>query len=148
MYFVDRKLLEERLQYMERLIGVFSQETSFEDEVQKLMLERVAHMTIEVMIDVGNQMIDGFIMRDPGSYDDVVDILVDEKVVSKEDGSSLKKLIPWRKALLQEYTEIDHNALKRALQNESATLLSFPGKVRMYLESELGPVSAFLPQKD
>ncbi|WP_096190051.1 DUF86 domain-containing protein [Evansella halocellulosilytica] len=148
MYFVDRKLIEERLQYMEQLIETFSKEKSLESKDQQFMLERIAHMTIEVMIDVGNQMIDGFIMRDPGSYDDVVDILLDEKVISKDDANSIKQLIPWRKALLQQYTKVDHNRLYQAFHKESVTLLNFPGKVRIYLENELGPVSAFLPQKD
>lgn len=35
-------------------------------------------------------MIDGFIMRDPGSYDDIMDILVDEKVVTEKEGDELK----------------------------------------------------------
>lgn len=29
-------------------------------------------------------MIDGFIMRDPGSYEDIIDILVDERVIPKD----------------------------------------------------------------
>ena len=35
------------------------------------------------MMDVGNLMIDGFIMRDPGSYEDIIDILIDEKVITQ-----------------------------------------------------------------
>lgn len=35
-------------------------------------------------------MIDGFIMRDPGSYDDIMDILVDEKVVTEKRVMSSK----------------------------------------------------------
>ena len=29
-------------------------------------------------------MIDGFIMRDPGGYEDIIDIMEDEKVITKE----------------------------------------------------------------
>ena len=38
-------------------------------------------------------MIDGFIMRDPGSYDDIIDIMEDEKVISSEMADPLKKVI-------------------------------------------------------
>ena len=148
MYFVDRNLLEERLSYLEELIQLFSENKEWKTNLEKLALERLCHMTIETTIDIGNQMIDGFIMRDPGSYNDVIDILVDEKVISKEDGNAFKHIITWRKALLQEYTEINHEALYDSIFKDSATLLSFPGKVRVYIENELGPVSAFLPQKD
>ncbi|MDG5788902.1 DUF86 domain-containing protein [Evansella sp. AB-P1] len=148
MYFVDRKLLEDRLEYMEKLLETFSHQKEWNSEVEKLALERMVHMTIEVMIDVGNQLIDGFIMRDPGSYDDVIDILVDEKVISEENGKSLKEVIALRKLLLQEYTAIDIEKLVMTIENQSDTLLKLPGKIRMYLQNELGPVSAFLPHKD
>ncbi|PIB45003.1 hypothetical protein AOA59_08845, partial [Pseudomonas sp. 2822-15] len=79
MYFVDRELIEDRLNVLEKQLKLFSAHESWEKELDQLALERIAHMTIEIIIDVGNQMIDGFIMRDPGSYDDVIDILIDEK---------------------------------------------------------------------
>ena len=55
-------------------------------------LERIVHLLVECILDTGNDMIDGFIMRDPGSYDDIMDILVDEKVVPEGEGSQLKSL--------------------------------------------------------
>ena len=44
-------------------------------------------------------MIDGFIMRDPGSYDDIFDILEDEKVITEEMCGSFKNVIQLRKNL-------------------------------------------------
>ncbi|MBU9713003.1 DUF86 domain-containing protein [Evansella tamaricis] len=148
MYFVDRELIEKRLLYIEKQLEVFSKQKSWETELECLALERISHMLIEVIVDVGNQMIDGFIMRDPGSYEDVVDILEDEKVISKDDGDALKRILPWRKNLLQDYVEVNHHVLANSFFKESETLLRFPGKVRMYLKNELGPVSAFLPNKE
>lgn len=43
------------------------------------------------MLDVGNAVIDGFIMRDPGSYEDIIDILQDEKVISEEKAMQFKR---------------------------------------------------------
>nr|WP_041808375.1 DUF86 domain-containing protein [Evansella cellulosilytica] len=148
MYFVDRELLGERLEYYKQLLTFFSEKESWNALEEKLALERVIHMSIETMIDVGNQMIDGFIMRDPGSYDDVIDILIDERVIEASDGKSLKRVIQLRKQLLQEYTVIDHNMLINIMKEELKVLITFPQKVRAYLENELGPVSAFLPQKN
>lgn len=148
MYFVDRELLEKRLVYLEENMKVFSESKEWVSEVEKAALERISHMLIETITDTGNQMIDGFIMRDPGSYNDIIDILVDEKVISKPEGDSLKRVFAWRKPLLQEYTNIDHKKLHDSMLAESTALLNYPGKVRRYIENELGPVSAFLPQKD
>ena len=54
-------------------------------------------MTIEAILDVGNSMIDGFIMRDPGSYDDIIDIMEDEKVITEEMSTSIKRIIGFQK---------------------------------------------------
>lgn len=98
---------------------------------------------IECILDVGNDMIDGFIMRDPGSYDDIMDILTDEKVVAEEEGNKLKQLISSRKQLVQEYQHADHQELFALITSNKDVLKAFPVRVRTYLETELGPVSAF-----
>lgn len=148
MYFVDRTILEKRLQYLEELTMEFSKQECWETPIHKLALERIAHMTIETIIDVGNQLIDGFIMRDPGSYDDVIDILVDERVIPKNEEISFKAIIALRKMLLQNYTEITHMEVFGIIKREEMVISSFPTKVREYIKSELGPVSAFLPSSE
>lgn len=106
-------------------------------------LERIVHVLVECILDTGNDMIDGFIMRDPGSYDDIMDILVDEKVVPEEEGSQLKKLVSCRKTLVQQYQEVDHHDLLQVISEVEHALQVFPNRIRTYLEQELGPVSAF-----
>jgi uncharacterized protein YutE (UPF0331/DUF86 family) len=88
-------------------------------------------------------MIDGFIMRDPGSYEDIIDILMDEKVVSAETGGILKKLIGYRKMLVQMYTQVNHTELHTEFAANLESFTVFACNVREYLENELGPVSAF-----
>ncbi|MCY8527177.1 DUF86 domain-containing protein, partial [Bacillus atrophaeus] len=95
------------------------------------------------IIDTGNYMIDGFIMRDPGSYDDIMDILVDEKVVTEEEGTHLKQFISYRKKLVQQYQLADAAELLKLVQAHQTVLQDFPSRIRSYLETELGPVSAF-----
>ncbi|PYZ92916.1 hypothetical protein CR194_14855 [Salipaludibacillus keqinensis] len=148
MYFVDGKLMEKRLSYLESMIEEFSKMKLPETSESELALERMCHMMIEVMMDIGNQMIDGFIMRDPGSYEDIIHILVDEKVLSKDEGKGLETLIPWRKELIHHYIDLNTADLYHSFRKQSSTLLQFPGKIRKYVENELGPVSAFLPNKE
>jgi uncharacterized protein YutE (UPF0331/DUF86 family) len=82
-------------------------------------------------------------MRDPGSYDDIIDILMDEKVISNEVGSQLKKLIPLRKHLLQDYTETIIDKMVATMNETIQSVKSFPVDVNSYLTKELGPVNAF-----
>jgi uncharacterized protein YutE (UPF0331/DUF86 family) len=143
MYFVDREKIEERLVYLESQIALFSMKQDWTTPIEKAALERIAHVMIEVVLDVGNAMIDGFIMRDPGSYEDIVEILIDEKVISSETGKNLKMLVQHRKMLVQAYTEIDHSKLHIAFSNHIQEFTLFSQNVRDYLLNELGPVSAF-----
>lgn len=144
MYFVDREKLEETLVFLENQISLFSNQKQWSSPIEKAALERITHLMIESVLDVGNAMIDGFIMRDPGSYEDIIEILIDEKVVTEETGKSLKTLIQYRKVLVQSYTEIDHKELLNQFTSRIKDLALFPKNVRDYLENELGPVSAFI----
>lgn len=143
VYFVDRQQIETLLIYMEKELAFFKQHDSWNEEVDKLALERLAHVLIESVIDVGNQIIDGFIMRDPGSYADIIDILNDEAVLSNEEASSLASLIEVRKELVRSYSTVDHDRLLRVVTEQLPALKDFPAAVRRYLNEELGPVSAF-----
>ncbi|MDQ0975291.1 uncharacterized protein YutE (UPF0331/DUF86 family) [Neobacillus niacini] len=144
MYFVDRGKLETTLVFLEKQISLFSSQVDWSTPIEKAALERITHLIIESVLDAGNAIIDGFIMRDPGSYEDIIEILIDEKVVTKETGTSLKTLVQYRKVLVQLYTEIDHTELLNQFSSLIEDLALFPKNVRDYLENELGPVSAFI----
>jgi uncharacterized protein YutE (UPF0331/DUF86 family) len=143
MYFVDRDSIEETLVFLDKQMDLFRKNGPWETEIEIAALERLTHTMIEGILDVGNLMIDGFIMRDPGSYDDIIDILSDEKVITKEMHASFLKLVQTRKMLVQQYTRIDHRSLEDAFTKELAILEQFSGRVREYIINELGPVSAF-----
>lgn len=143
MYFVDREKIEEILKYLETQIQLFLSQKEWSTPLEKASLERLNQMMIESVLDVGNSMIDGFIMRDPGSYDDIIDILIDEKVILLETGNGLKILIQYRKKLVQFYTDINHQELQAVFSKHLHELVNFATNVRDYLANELGPVSAF-----
>ena len=145
MYFVDREKIEQILIYMEDVQAHLKAMKKPKGVTEQLAFERIAYVVIESIIDVGNSMIDGFIMRDPGGYEDIIDILEDEKVIVVEQAHSLKEVIAVRKQLVQEYTAINHQTLVDALTKNAEALEQFPNNVRRYLLEELGPVSAFLP---
>lgn len=146
MYFIDRSKITETIQYMNSLLEFYEAQQQWTSTGDKLALERVGANIIEAIIDVGNSMIDGFIMRDPGSYDDIIDILVDEKVITKEMDQPLKEVIALRKMLVREFMKVDQQAVVNALDENIESLKAFGPKVEHYLVHELGPVSAFIPE--
>ncbi|MFF2178111.1 DUF86 domain-containing protein [Lysinibacillus sp. NPDC058147] len=147
MYFVDRNKITKNLQYLDGLLAILESEDSWlENDIKKLAIERIGHNVMESMMDVGNLMIDGFIMRDPGSYEDIIDILIDEKVVSTEMEAPLKAVVGLRKMLVREFTDVDVQEVVNVLTTTLPTLKQFSPAVNSYLTNELGPVSAFLPE--
>ncbi|WP_188389718.1 DUF86 domain-containing protein [Priestia taiwanensis] len=145
MYFVDREKIEATLQTLEKMVVTFTTYEWNREPLYNLALERIVHISIESILDVGNMMIDGFIMRDPGSYEDIIDILEDEKVITCKGAEALKHVIGLRKMLVQEYVAISHELVEEVYKREYETLDAFPADIRRYLEKELGPVSAFKP---
>lgn len=147
MYFVDRKRIEVIASHLEELLAVYENKQQWESYPEShLILERVTGSVIESILDIGNAMIDGFIMRDPGSYDDIIDILVDEKVVTTDMESGLKEIVGLRKQVVREYYAVDRDNVVKVFDANLAIIHAFPGQVREYLVNELGPVSAFLPE--
>lgn len=146
MYFIDRSKITETVIYMGKLVELYEEKAQWTSLTDELALERLASNMIESVIDVGNSMIDGFIMRDPGSYEDIIDILTDEKVVTPEMDGPLKQVIGLRKMLVREFEAVNHQELQDVLNRNLEALKDFGPKVEYYLEHELGPVSAFLPE--
>jgi len=143
VYFVNRSDIEARIVHIDTLLKELESQQNFTSTIEQLALERAIHVMIEAMLDVGNNMIDGFIMRDPGSYHDIIDILIDEKVIPSEDETSYKELIDLRQVLVQKYLLIEHDKLSKVVFKHIAVLQKFSSHIRTYLDNELGVANAF-----
>ncbi|WP_311607593.1 DUF86 domain-containing protein [Peribacillus simplex] len=143
MYFVDRQKIEQILGFLEKQLGLFEGHDNWDGDLSELIAERLIQTSIDSVLDVGNAVIDGFIMRDPGSYEDIIDILQDEKVISEEKAIQFKKVLPLRKMLVQDFIEVNHTELHAVFSENIEAFQQFPDLVRNYLTNELGPVSAF-----
>jgi len=147
MYFVNRQKIEETVVCYETALRQ-SKEITGDPVTTALAMERIGFLVIESVIDIGNSMIDGFIMRDPGSYEDIILILEDEKVIDGPLATSLKKLVALRTLIVRSFTESSMAEIRAVLETEEAELRRFPEAIRRYIETELGPVSAFLPNEE
>lgn len=141
MYFVDKQLLIERLDYIEKLSHDVADESGYG-------LERVCHMLIEVTVDVGNMIIDGFILRDPGSYSDVMDIMAIEGVMSEENKDKIVESFEWRLKLQREYTTINHAQLKEDFIKVKDIYAQFKQDVYNFFENENQTITAFKADKN
>lgn len=142
MYFVDREQIDQRLTYIDTLLQASAQKLEAEKEmldplIRRLAWERVLHMAIESVTDIGSMMIDGFIMRDASSYEDIIEILRDEKVFDEPTGQALVELVKLRRPLVQQYFELDEQQLVDWVPQISQLLRDFSDSVNQYLDREL-----------
>jgi len=143
MYFVNRSEIEQTISYLDILLNEMNDNHSLTTTMEKLGVERLAHVVIESILDVGNLMIDGFIMRDPGSYHDIIDILVDEKVIPEQDKAAYKELIDLRQMLVNDYLIVDHEQIQRTFSKHKHTFKKFSTYIKTYLTNEIGVANAF-----
>jgi uncharacterized protein YutE (UPF0331/DUF86 family) len=143
MYDVNTKRIDQVLAYMSSMLDLLDKlkergaEAVLADEVAVAAMERALHLSIEGVVDVGNALIDGFIMRDPGSYSDIVEILRDEQVISGEQAKVLTQVTEFRKYLVNEYTSVPAAEMIALVAEASPALRQFDPAVRAFLDKEL-----------
>jgi uncharacterized protein YutE (UPF0331/DUF86 family) len=106
--------------------------------LQGLAQERALHLAVEIVTDVGSYLIDGFIMRDASSYEDIIEIIGEEGVFPAERKEPLAGLVRLRKPLVQDYWQWDRAALHPLTPRLPDVLRAFRRDVESYLERELG----------
>ncbi|MEF3303714.1 DUF86 domain-containing protein [Paenibacillus sp. GYB003] len=142
MYYVNHEQIGERLNMIpvlseaaERLAAEW--EGDRPDLIRMLAQERVLHLSVELVTDVGSLLIDGFLMRDASSYEDIVDIVYGEGVFAKELYEPLQQLVRLRKPLVQEYARAERDKLHPLTARLPELLTEFGESVRRFIEKEL-----------
>lgn len=136
LYELNLSRIKKQLQMLRvchSIISDLTKETT--TKIESFALARAAHLAVECMIDVGNTIIDGFIMRDPGGYIDIVDILEDEQVIHPQTGSILKKWVLLRDRLVRHYTEVQPSEFVFLIE-EREKMVEFEQQVLAFLQAE------------
>jgi uncharacterized protein YutE (UPF0331/DUF86 family) len=140
MYYVNREAIAKRLDAVPELAGALRQLASgwTGSTLEGLAQERALHLAAEIVTDVGSALIDGFLMRDASSYEDIVDIILEEGVIGG-DLAMLRELAALRKPLVQHYTDWPRHELHPLTAPLADRLEQFAREVDAYLNRELGP---------
>lgn len=140
MYYVNQTQIEERLKFLSFITAVMEQLAGNWDSanyVKPFAQERALHLAIETVTDVGSLLIDGFMMRDASSYEDIIDILAGEKVCSADVAQTLGELVKLRKALVQDYAGFPREELHPLIPMLPAVLKAFAESVPVFIAKEL-----------
>jgi uncharacterized protein YutE (UPF0331/DUF86 family) len=140
MYYVNIQQIEERLGFLPFLMQACEQLEQSWDASQTLLSlaqERVLHLAIETVTDVGSLLIDGFLLRDASSYEDIIEILIGEKVFPLKLGAPLLELVKFRRPLVQEYMALPRHSLHPLIPQLPTVLAEWGAAVAAYIAQEL-----------
>ena len=139
MYNVNVAQIERRLSYVEKIVETASglHDRDLTDMIEIFAAERAIHLAAECITDIGNYIIDGFVMRDASSYEDIVDILYGESVYKEDLYPVLMSIVRLRKPLVQDYDRLDLAEVKRLIQLLPQGMARFVVETRLYLKQEL-----------
>lgn len=104
-------------------------------------------MAIEIVTDVGSYLIDGFILRDASSYEDIIEIVYEAGAFDEESYNLFMELVPLRKPLVQDYYAWERTSQHKVTRTLPDVLDRFAEQIRLYLEKELGPFQQSRSQK-
>ncbi|MEX2415748.1 MAG: HepT-like ribonuclease domain-containing protein [Paenibacillaceae bacterium] len=141
MYYVNREQIERRLAYLSTVratLRLLRDKPPAESLIDRFALERAIHVAAECVTDIGSYIIDGFVMRDAASYEDIVDILFGEDVFSRELFELLSPLVKMRKPLVQSYYDLNNHDLTTLSLQLPEGLDRFTDSIVQYLSNELG----------
>ncbi|WJH34610.1 DUF86 domain-containing protein [Paenibacillus aurantius] len=140
MYYINREQLGERLRFipfLQEACGQLAERWNGTDPLAILAQERVLHLAIETVTDVGSLLIDAFMMRDASSYEDIIEILTGEKVFGEEEGRFFQQLVKLRRPLVQDYARLERGGLDPLIAELPARLGSFGRDVEAFIEKEM-----------
>ncbi|MFS0869973.1 DUF86 domain-containing protein [Paenibacillus xylanilyticus] len=141
MYYVNREQIARRLAAVPEVAeGLRRASQAWDGSLMLgLVQERCLHLAIEIVTDVGSYLIDGFIMRDASSYDDIIQINHEEHVFDASTYEVLRRLVSLRKPLVQDYFSWERAELHPLSTEVPDILEQFAEQVSVYVEKELGP---------
>jgi uncharacterized protein YutE (UPF0331/DUF86 family) len=139
LYDVNQKLIASRLDCVPELAEALTTVSSAWTGtlIQGLAQERALHLAAEIVTDVGHTLIDGFIMRDASSYEDIVDIIAEEGVITARVADIVRRVVLLRKSLVQDYDQWTRSELHPLTLVLPQLLLDFSAQVQAYLHKEL-----------
>jgi uncharacterized protein YutE (UPF0331/DUF86 family) len=133
-----RQAVKGMLAHMEEPVKLLETLASRSDEwhtdtLARLAAERALHIATESMTDAANLIIDTLIMRDPGSYPDIIRVLAEEEVVSQDWFNRFEGCLLFRNRLVHQYREVSADEVREAVRLYAGEFSPYIHAVKKYL---------------
>ncbi len=103
------------------------------DEDLQWLVERGLHLGCEIVLDVSNHVLAGAFSRTPETYEQILDGLAAEAVLSAGLRAELKGLGGFRNVLVHDYLDVDPERVIAALARAPERFEAFAAEVHRWL---------------
>ena len=137
---VDKTLITAKLskprQYLKFLKEL--QKSTLEDFTEDFKIsgaaERYLQVSIECVIDIGNEIISSLQLKRPERYRDIPHILSEAKIIPKAYAETMTSMIGFRNLLVHDYASINLNMVYEYLQTRLSDFEVFMKHIAKWLE--------------
>lgn len=128
--------LDEMFGYIVELKEMLPEEREYyEDMVKKRACEKTIELAIESLIDAAAILVSSQRFGLPESEDNLIEILVDRKVITPELGKKIREMKGFRNILIHRYGKKDDRLVYEYLTNEPQDFKRFEEEIKRYLKS-------------
>lgn len=97
-------------------------------------VERYLQVSIECIVDIGNEIISSLQLRRPERYRDIPYILAEAKIIPKTFAETIASMIGFRNLLVHDYASINIGLVYEFLQTKLPDFEAFSKHVAKWLE--------------
>jgi uncharacterized protein YutE (UPF0331/DUF86 family) len=114
----------------------YSKRTIISDHTLEAAIERVFHLALESVMDIGEIIIAERGLEKPESNQDIILILGGNKIIPGEFSRKFAPAMKFRNILVHHYTEIDINKLYEHLQTDIEDFDTFARHIARYVKKK------------
>ena len=118
------KHLEDNINYLEK-INDFDQKTFSSNQDIYYRFERVLHLAVEAVLDLGNHLIADQNLETPDSNRHIFRILFENEIITNELKESLVKMAGFRNILVHDYLDLDRELEYEIIKNNIDDIKEF-----------------------
>jgi uncharacterized protein YutE (UPF0331/DUF86 family) len=131
--------LDEMVKYVEELHDMLpDKEEYLHDLIKRRACEKTIEVAIESLIDVSAMIVSAQKFGLPANEENILEILIGKKVLSRKLGEKLKDMKGFRNVLIHRYAHVDDEMVYHNLSNYLKDFYEFENAVESYLEALKG----------
>lgn len=131
--------LDEMIKYVEELHDMLPEKEEYlHDLIKRRACEKTVEVAIESLIDVSAMIVSAQKFGLPANEENIFDILIEKKILSRELGEKLKDMKGFRNVLIHRYAHVDDEMVYHNLSNYLNDFYEFENAVESYLEKLKG----------